>query len=298
MLNLKAVPASSPAAAAQYYPAAYWLSLMEMPAKSEFPGTGEQRQRHLAEHQDAGRLDPQREIGRLHRLPRARHQGDPRNSAGARTVSQHRRRVGSPREVGTGRRPDERRAQWVRPRARAEDVRGLDRPDPRRRDSAGAASARRASNATSSSRSGTGPIRRRTCTTSCRPTGATRAINANGPVYGSLELSADYTPVLNPKTNTASRIPLTVRDPEHAADEPVDARAFAVLGRRADLDEQEQRAQPDARQQGAGLADVDRSAVGESAGMQRGIEPSVGEALPAERGRAVTLRCTTRRRRS
>jgi len=40
-LDLKAVPASSPAAAAQYYPAAYWLSLMEIPAKTEFPGTGE-----------------------------------------------------------------------------------------------------------------------------------------------------------------------------------------------------------------------------------------------------------------
>src|SRR5215210_1895144 len=40
-LDLKAVPASSPAAAAQYYPAAHWLSLMEMPARSEFPGTGE-----------------------------------------------------------------------------------------------------------------------------------------------------------------------------------------------------------------------------------------------------------------
>src|SRR5262245_19389923 len=37
-LNLTAVKASSPAAAAQYYPAAHWLSLMEMPAKDEFPG--------------------------------------------------------------------------------------------------------------------------------------------------------------------------------------------------------------------------------------------------------------------
>src|SRR5262245_51018166 len=41
VLNLKSVPASSPAAAAEYYPAAYWLSLMEVPAKSEFPGTGD-----------------------------------------------------------------------------------------------------------------------------------------------------------------------------------------------------------------------------------------------------------------
>src|SRR5688572_22610847 len=40
-LDLKAVPASSPAAAAQYYPAAHWLALMEVPAKSEFPGTGD-----------------------------------------------------------------------------------------------------------------------------------------------------------------------------------------------------------------------------------------------------------------
>src|SRR5262245_4763387 len=39
-LNLTAVRAPSPVAAAAYYPAAYWLSLIEVPAKSEFPGTG------------------------------------------------------------------------------------------------------------------------------------------------------------------------------------------------------------------------------------------------------------------
>jgi hypothetical protein len=38
-------------------------------------------------------------------------------------------------------------------------------------------------------------------------------INANGPVYGALELSADYVPVLDPQTHTTSQIPLTVRDP-------------------------------------------------------------------------------------
>ncbi len=38
-------------------------------------------------------------------------------------------------------------------------------------------------------------------------------VNANGPVYGALELSADYTPVLDPVSNTPGRIPLTVRDP-------------------------------------------------------------------------------------
>ena len=38
-------------------------------------------------------------------------------------------------------------------------------------------------------------------------------INAHGALYGSLELSADYLPVLDPAHNTVSRAPLTVRDP-------------------------------------------------------------------------------------
>jgi hypothetical protein len=39
-LNLTAVPSPNPRAAAQYYPANYWYSLIQPPAKSEFPGTG------------------------------------------------------------------------------------------------------------------------------------------------------------------------------------------------------------------------------------------------------------------
>jgi hypothetical protein len=39
-------------------------------------------------------------------------------------------------------------------------------------------------------------------------------VNAGGPIYGALELSADYIPVLDPATHTASQVPLTVRDPE------------------------------------------------------------------------------------
>jgi len=38
-------------------------------------------------------------------------------------------------------------------------------------------------------------------------------LNANGLIYGSLELSADYLPVLDPAHNTVSKVPLTVRDP-------------------------------------------------------------------------------------
>src|SRR5207245_1047306 len=39
-LNLKAVPAPSAKAAAEYYPAQYWLALLHVPPKSDFPGTG------------------------------------------------------------------------------------------------------------------------------------------------------------------------------------------------------------------------------------------------------------------
>src|SRR2546430_7449375 len=41
-------------------------------------------------------------------------------------------------------------------------------------------------------------------------------INAHGSLYGSLELSADYLPVLDPSHNAAGRVPLTVRDPTTA----------------------------------------------------------------------------------
>src|SRR3954470_17699294 len=39
-LGLTAVPAPSPKAAAEYYPANYWYALLQPPPKSDFPGTG------------------------------------------------------------------------------------------------------------------------------------------------------------------------------------------------------------------------------------------------------------------
>jgi hypothetical protein len=41
IVNLKAIVAPTPAAAAEYYPAIYWYSMLRIPDKSEFPGTGE-----------------------------------------------------------------------------------------------------------------------------------------------------------------------------------------------------------------------------------------------------------------
>src|SRR5207249_10416618 len=40
IVNLTAVPAPDPRAAAEYYPAGYWFSLLRVPDKSEFPGSG------------------------------------------------------------------------------------------------------------------------------------------------------------------------------------------------------------------------------------------------------------------
>ncbi len=40
IVDLKASVAPSPAAAAEYYPAIYWYSMLKVPDKSEFPGTG------------------------------------------------------------------------------------------------------------------------------------------------------------------------------------------------------------------------------------------------------------------
>src|SRR5262244_3233379 len=41
-LDLNAVVAPTAAAAAEYYPAIYWYSMLRVPEKSEFPGTGPQ----------------------------------------------------------------------------------------------------------------------------------------------------------------------------------------------------------------------------------------------------------------
>jgi hypothetical protein len=41
LLNLTAVKAPTESAAAEYYPPIYWLSMAKMPAKEEFPGTGQ-----------------------------------------------------------------------------------------------------------------------------------------------------------------------------------------------------------------------------------------------------------------
>ena len=82
-VNLTALEAPNARAAAQYYPAQYWFSLMEVPPKSDFPGTGPTGQRHFAEREKPGRVDSQHhQHRRLQRLPSAGQQGDARAAAG------------------------------------------------------------------------------------------------------------------------------------------------------------------------------------------------------------------------
>ena len=79
--DLTAVAAPDARAAAEYYPAGYWLSLLHVPEDHEFPGTGDEGNLYLPEHPEPGPASKTREVGELHGLPSARHHGyqdDPR----------------------------------------------------------------------------------------------------------------------------------------------------------------------------------------------------------------------------
>ena len=254
-LNLRAVPASSPAAAAQYYPAAHWLSLMEMPAKSEFPGTG-----------DTGNGIS----------PNMKSQGDwIRSVKSGGCTACHALGTKATREIPTALGPfPTTAAAWDR---RLKSGQAGGQMSGQLNQFGRARVLKMFADWTDRIRAGELPP------APARPQGVERnvvitqwdwadpkaylhdvvstdrrnpRVNANGPVYGALELSADYVPVLNPVTH--SREPGAADRPrsEHPADEPGHAGAVAILGRRGDLDQQEQRAQPDARSPGTGLAHV------------------------------------------
>ena len=211
-LDLKAVPASSPAAAAQYYPASQWLSLMEIPAKSEFPGTG-----------DSGNgINPNMKT-----------QGDwIRQVKSGGCTACHALGTKGTREIPTalGQFPTG-VAAWDR---RIKSGQAGGQMNAQLNNFGRARVLKMFADWTDRIKAGDLPPAPQ------RPQGAERnvvitqwdwadpkaylhdvvstdrrnpRVNPNGPVYGALELSADYTPVLNPATHTSTRIPLTVRDP-------------------------------------------------------------------------------------
>ena len=127
-LNLQATPAPNPRAAAEYYPAGYWYSLIKVPAESEFPGTGPAGQRDQPGLQDPGGVRPAAEEQLLPGLPPDGEQGDARAAPRARHLRVLREGVGAAAAVRPGRRGDDRAGAADGP-AHAADVRRLDRPD-------------------------------------------------------------------------------------------------------------------------------------------------------------------------
>ena len=160
-LNLTAVPAPNEAAAAQYYPAIYWYSMLKIPDARPV-----RRQERHSREDHPGRVAHHDQEPGLRRLPSARPAVDAHDPGGVRRVQVGRRRLGAPRAVGPGRAADGQPARRPSRRRAVQVFRRLDRPRRQGRAAARqAAAAARASSATSSSRPGTGATRSSTCTT-------------------------------------------------------------------------------------------------------------------------------------
>jgi hypothetical protein len=211
-LALKAVPAPNPRAAAEIYPAGYWYSLLQVPAKSEFPGTGPEgngispnvkTQADFVRTIKSGTCTACHQIGTkgTREIP-AMFKSLPTSTA------QWERRVQSG-QAGAGMLANIGRlghqgaikmfADWTDRIAAGEVPPAPRRPQGIER------------NVVITEWDWADPkayMHDVVSTDRRKPT-----VNANGPVYGALELSADYTPVLDPIRHTTSRIPLTPRDP-------------------------------------------------------------------------------------
>ncbi|HEX7793879.1 MAG TPA: carboxypeptidase-like regulatory domain-containing protein, partial [Vicinamibacterales bacterium] len=223
IVNLKAVPAPDKKAAAQYYPAQFWLALMQIPPVSDFPGTDEgngisSRIRTQGEwirqvvntdgctgcHQLGGLATRTIPKSILDAAPNSKAAWDQRIQAGQAGGGMAARfqQVGHQRALDMY-------ADWTDRIARGElPAAAPDRPQGRER------------NVVVTMWDWSDPktyLHDEIASDKRNPT-----VNANGPIYGALEESGDYLPVIDPKTNTASQIKLTVRDPNtpSSADQP------------------------------------------------------------------------------
>ena len=214
-LALTAVAAPSARVAAEYYPAQYWLSLLQLPPASDFPGTGPTGNgispsmksqgewiRNIVNtdgctgcHQMGNKAT--REIPEnLGKFENSRAAWDRRIQSGQAGGGMSNRftQVGRPRALAMWADWTDRIAGGELPTAAPARPQGRERnvvvtlwdwADPKAYLHDEIASDKR------------------------NPT-----VNPNGPIYGALEASADYMPVVDPKTNTATQIKLTVRDPK------------------------------------------------------------------------------------
>ena len=214
-LNLTAVAAPGSSAAAAYYPAQYWFSLLQVPPARDFPGTGaggngiSESMRSQGEwirnvvntdgctgcHQLGNRAT--REIPEaLGRFPNSIAAWDRRLQSGqaGNGMSSRFTQVGRQRALQMYADWTDRIAGGELPTVQPQRPQGKERnvvitmwdwADPKAYLHDEIASDKR------------------------NPT-----VNANGLIYGALEAAADYVPVVDPMRNTASQIKLTVRDPK------------------------------------------------------------------------------------
>jgi hypothetical protein len=213
IVNLRAAAAPSPAAAAEYYPAIYWYSMLKGPDKSEFPGTGPSGNgMPVALKSQAQWLDIVKTDGcyTCHQL----------GNKATRTI---------PRDLGEFKSSDEAWARRIQSgQARMQMVGGIGRVDAARayklfaewtdRIAAGELPASRPQRPQGVERNvvvtlwdwGTSKayLHDEAATDRRNPT-----VNANGLIYGAPEESTDFVPILDPVRNAKSQLKIPVRDP-------------------------------------------------------------------------------------
>jgi len=212
VLNLKAVAAPNPHAAAEYYPAGYWFSLLEVPDKSKFPGTGPKgnglspeikNQAQLLRGIKSGTCMACHQLGSKGTREFQESMGEYESSVEAWTRRLQSGQAGANMITSVSQMGQEgvlkMLADWTDRIAKGEIPEAPPRPEGIERnvvitqwDWADAKAY----------------LHDVVSTDRRKPT-----VNANGPVYGALEVSADYVPVLDPVKHDSTRIPLTVLDP-------------------------------------------------------------------------------------
>jgi len=211
-LNHTAVPAPNPRAAAEIYPAGHWYALARVPDKSEFPGTGPDGNGinpNVRNQAEWLRLMKSMSCTTCHQLgTKGTRELPPTLGKFGSSIAAWERRIlsgqaGSQMENGINnmgrRRALAMFADWTDRIAAGEVPPAPPRPQGQER------------NVVITQWDWADPkayLHDLVSTDRRNP-----RVNPNGPVYGALELSADYLPVLDPRTHRPSQVKLTVRDP-------------------------------------------------------------------------------------
>ena len=217
-MNHAAVIAPSPKAAAEYYPAGYWYSLMKVPAESEFPGTGPEGNGinpGFKNQADYVRMLKNNSCLGCHQMgSKGTRELHPALGTYANSMEAWANRLQAGQAGGamfgqvqqSGPRTMRMFADWTDRIAAGEVPPAPPRPQGIER------------NVVITMWDWADPkayLHDLVSTDRRNPT-----LNANGLLYGVLEASADYLPVLDPKTHTVSKVPVTLRDPNTQAASP------------------------------------------------------------------------------